>query len=115
MKSNKMPWAATVATAVAMTCVTAAHAYPIDVKSNLNGMDLKLNAVGDASIAAIEIKNDDSRTARCQVEFVNGPELPDRNMATVQPGKAQTVRFAAKRTVIKLDINVSCNPAEGAK
>jgi hypothetical protein len=115
MKSSKMPWACTVAAAMAMTCATAAFAYPIDVKSNLNGMDLKLNAVGDSSIAAIEIKNDDSRAAICQVEFVNGPELPDRNMATVQPGKAQTVRFAAKRTVIKLDVKVTCNPAEGAK
>ena len=115
MKSGRMPWARIVAAAVAMTCVTSAHAYPIDVKSNLNGMDLKLNTFGDSSIAAIEIKNDDSRAARCQVEFVNGPELPDRNMATVQPGKAQTVRFAAKRTVIKLDVNVSCSPAESAK
>lgn len=112
MKSNASRWIRASASAIAMVCSGIALAYPMDVKSTLYGMDLKVTSVGNDMIAAIEIRNNDTRIAKCQVVFVNGPELPDRNLATVAPGKSQTVRFAAKRTVIKLDVTVTCTPAE---
>ena len=95
---------------LAMLPLTA-FAYPIDVKKQLNGMDIDYNAYDtDTDIASIQVNNFGSTDAVCKVVFNNGPEAPRTRNIEVAAGKHKNASAKFNRTIIKMRINLTCTP-----
>ena len=95
---------------LAMLPLTA-FAYPIDVKKQLNGMDIDYNAYDtDTDIASIQVNNFGSTDAVCKVVFNNGPEAPRTRNIEVAAGKHKNATAKFSRNIIKLRIELTCTP-----
>lgn len=87
--------------------------YRIDVeKKQLNGLDIAITTSAGPA-AAVLLENRSGKTARCKVDFINGPQLPRAHEVTLAPGQSTTVSHPAAREVTIYRIGVTC--AEVAK
>jgi hypothetical protein len=95
---------------LAMLPLTA-FAYPIDVQKNLNGMKIDyITYDTDTDIGSIQVANYGDVDASCKVKFINGPEAPRTRNIEVAAGKHKNATAKFSRSIIKLRIELACNP-----
>jgi hypothetical protein len=88
-----------------------AFAYPIDVQKKLNGLSIDYNAFDtDTDMASIQVNNFGRTDAICKVVFNNGPEAPRTRNIEVPAGKHTNATAKFSRTIIKMKIDLTCNP-----
>jgi hypothetical protein len=88
-----------------------AFAYPIDVEKHLNGLSIDYTAYDtDADIGSIQVNNYGSTDAACTVVFRNGPEAPRTRRIEVTAGKFKNATAKFNRNIIKLRIQLTCQP-----
>ncbi|KPC32906.1 Uncharacterized protein ABJ99_1759 [Pseudomonas syringae pv. cilantro] len=89
-----------------------AFAYPIEVEKQYQ--DVKIDyATHDVyhDTGAITVNNYGDVDARCSVVFTNGPEAPRTRRVQVGAGKSVDVSSKFNRSIIKLRIRLTCQPA----
>jgi hypothetical protein len=87
-------------------------AYPIEVQKQYE--DVKVDYVTHDlfyDTGAITVNNFGDIDARCTVIFANGPEAPRTRRVQVGAGKSVNVSSKFNRSIIKLRIKLSCEPA----
>jgi hypothetical protein len=90
-----------------------AVAYPIDVEKTLNDTDILVTAHDtDYDLGAVTLQNYGTQAAQCNVRFRNGPEPVRTRKVTVAAGKSADVSVNFKRSIIKLRVQVHCEPSE---
>jgi len=96
---------------LAMLPVTA-FAYPIEVEKQYQGVKIDY-VTRDLfyDTGAITVSNFGDVDARCAVVFANGPEAPRTRRVQVAAGKSMDVSAKFNRSIIKLRIKLSCEPA----
>lgn len=88
-----------------------AFAYPIDVQKNLNGLRIDYESFDtDKDIGSIRVANYGEVDAVCKVVFSNGPEAPRTRNIEVPAGKHTNATAKFSREIIKLRVELSCNP-----
>ncbi|MDI2144206.1 MULTISPECIES: 3-phosphoglycerate kinase [Pseudomonas] len=88
-----------------------AFAYPIDVQKNLNGLKIDYESFDtDKDIGSIRVANYGEVDAVCKVVFSNGPEAPRTRNIEVPAGKHTNATAKFSREIIKLRVELSCNP-----
>lgn len=89
-----------------------AMAYPIEVEKQFDGVKVDYNAHDVFhDIGSITVNNYGDVDARCAVVFRNGPEAPRTRRVQVAAGKSVDVTSKFNRSIIKLRIKLSCEPA----
>lgn len=88
-----------------------AFAYPIDVQKSLNGLKIDYESFDtDKDIGSIRVANYGEVDAVCKVVFSNGPEAPRTRNIEVPAGKHTNATAKFSREIIKLRVELSCNP-----
>jgi len=100
---------------LAAMCPGLANAYPTDVAVNTKGLDVEANATQLNDATVVRLVNNESFPVRCNVQFVNGPEVARIRKVTVAPHGDHLARFNPTRTVIRLRVTVDCWPEEQDK
>ncbi|PYC27540.1 3-phosphoglycerate kinase [Aquipseudomonas alcaligenes] len=88
-----------------------ALAYPTELKKQMNGAEVSASIQQiDTNIGGLTLYNYGLTAAKCNAQFRNGPEAPRNRAAELKPGESvtQTVRFA--RNIIKLRVDLRCEP-----
>lgn len=98
-----------------LACVVLAHhagarEYPIQVNPTLNGLNVVIDPVIAGRLVIIKLTNKADRVARCELEFLNGPQFPFRRVTRIEPGKTEPIPFSPDREVTSLTVNVDCAP-----
>ncbi|WP_024682764.1 hypothetical protein [Pseudomonas syringae] len=89
-----------------------ALAYPIEVEKQYQGV--KIDYVAHDvyhDTGSITVNNYGEVDAKCSVVFINGPEAPRTRHVQVGAGKSLDVSSRFNRSIIKLRIRLSCQPA----
>jgi len=89
-----------------------ALAYPTEVEKSLNGMeiDVQTQDIGD-TMGAVLLQNYGKQDVACSATFQNGPENPKVRKAVIPAGKTKNLTASFGRSIIKLRVKVTCNPA----
>jgi len=103
---------ATVCLLIALFCPGLAAAYPTDVAVNTKGLDIEAIPAQLNEATVVRLVNNESFPVRCDVRFVNGPEISRVRKVTVEAAADHIVRFTPSRVVIRLKVTVDCWPAE---
>lgn len=89
-----------------------AMAYPIEVNKDIQGVKVDYTAHDVFhDIGSITVNNYGAVDARCAVVFSNGPEAPRTRRVQVAAGKRVDITSKFNRSIIKLRIKLSCEPA----
>ncbi|PBP90523.1 3-phosphoglycerate kinase [Pseudomonas syringae] len=89
-----------------------ALAYPIEVEKQYQGVKIDYVAHDvDHDTGSITVNNYGEVDAKCSVVFINGPEAPRTRHVQVGAGKSLDVSSRFNRSIIKLRIRLSCQPA----
>ncbi|ELP97794.1 MULTISPECIES: hypothetical protein [Pseudomonas] len=89
-----------------------ALAYPIEVEKQYQ--DVKIDYVAHDvyhDTGSITVNNYGEVDVKCSVVFINGPEAPRTRRVQVGAGKSLDVSSRFNRSIIKLRIRLSCQPA----
>ena len=88
-----------------------AFAYPTELKKQMNGAEVSATAQQvDSNIGGLTLYNYGGTTAKCKAVFRNGPEAPRTRSAELRPGDNVTLTARFARNVIKLRVDVTCQP-----
>ncbi|WP_024643663.1 hypothetical protein [Pseudomonas syringae] len=90
----------------------AAFAYPIEVEKQYQAVKIDY-VTHDVyhDTGSITVNNYGDVDAKCAVVFINGPEAPRTRRVQVGAGKSVDVSSSFKRSIIKLRIKLTCQPA----
>lgn len=94
---------------IASSAVHAQSIYPIDISSELNGLELLVASSNIGNEVMVSVKNEDQVTAYCQATFNNGPQIPIERRAEIKPGKSTTITAPMMREVIRVNVTLNCD------
>lgn len=87
-------------------------AYPIEVLKQLGDTDILVTAHDTApDLGAVTLHNYGTQAAQCSVRFRNGPEPARTRRVNVAAGKTADVSASFQRSVVKLRVEVRCEPS----
>jgi hypothetical protein len=95
---------------VALTDWAGAQEYPIQVNSTLNGLNIAIAPVFAGSLVVVKLTNKSDKAARCEIEFINGPQIPFRRTTRIEPAATESIPFSLTREVTSVTINAVCTP-----
>lgn len=85
--------------------------YPVDLEQQLNGAEIMASPETiDRDMAGLQLHNHGQTAARCTAVFRNGPEAPRTRRVEMQPGEQKILTAKFKREVIRLRIQLTCEP-----
>ncbi|MBM7060627.1 3-phosphoglycerate kinase [Pseudomonas sp. UL073] len=96
-----------------LPCAAAMAAFfPIDVTPQLNGVDVSYETTSlTFNSGVMALTNRGSNAAACKAVFNIGPDTPRVRKVTLAPGKSATLTGNFKSQIIRMRIELTCNPA----
>ncbi|MBB2496595.1 3-phosphoglycerate kinase [Aquipseudomonas ullengensis] len=95
---------------VALLPLTAV-AYPVELSKQLNGAEISATTQDvDSNIGAVILYNYGEADATCTAVFRNGPEAPRTRRTDVKAGATTNLTSRFGRNIIKLRIELTCEP-----
>jgi hypothetical protein len=91
--------------------VALAQTYDVDLTSELNGLDVKIEPVATTGMLVVKLTNQTAQKVRCDLRYDASPQTPYRKTTYVEPGKTEQSEFRAKRKWFKVEVRVECEPA----
>lgn len=93
-----------------------AWAFPFEVSENFNNVEIAVDTMdlGD-NTAAVSLDNYGVVAAQCSVRFRSGPGVPVNRNTRVEPGQRTHVTAGFNHQVIRMRVDVRCQPAKGGK
>ncbi len=101
--------AAALTLCIASSTLHAQSIYPIDISSELHGLELQVASSNIGNEVMVSIKNDDQVTVYCEAMFNNGPQIPVERRAKIAAGKSTTMTAPMMREVIRVDVTLNCD------
>lgn len=102
---------AVLASLVIFPLTAVAVSYPVDLEQELNGAEVLASPETiDRDMAGLVLDNFGERPVECTAVFRNGPEMPRPRHVTLQSGERKPVTVKFKRDVIRLRIQLTCEP-----
>ncbi len=97
--------------ALAALLPLTAVAYPVEMNKQMNGAEVSAKAEDiDTDIGSVMLYNYGEQAAQCKATFRNGPDAPRTRKAELAPGQSSNITVKFNRNVIKLRIDLVCNP-----
>ena len=90
-----------------------AWGFPFEVKERINDVDILVETMdlGD-NMGAVTLENYGTTDAQCTVRFRSGPGVPITRNARVEPGRKAHVTAGFNHQVIRMRVDVQCQPAQ---
>ena len=88
-----------------------AQTYSVEIRPELNGLDVGIEQIPQASMLIIELTNNESARVRCVLNFDASPQTPRRSTRTLNPGETISSVFRAQRRWFRVTVDVNCRPA----
>ena len=116
-RSSRIPFRlarALVATALIAAAAPAVRAqvnYQLNVNTELDGVEVKVEPVAQRTLLVLNLRNTGATRARCDVVFDPAPQIPQRNSRFVNPGRTSSVVLRAQRTWFTVNVDVRCSAA----
>jgi hypothetical protein len=93
--------------------LAALYGYAIEVKKELNGLNVDVRSSG-GPLAVLTLHNRSSATARCKAVFNSGVQTPVGRQAKVKSGKTVQMTYPVPGEITALKITLSCAKHKGA-
>lgn len=93
-----------------------AWCFPFDVEERMEGVTVAVSTMnlGD-NMGAVTLENYGNTTAQCSVRFRGGPGVPVNRKARIEPGQVANVTAGFNQQVIRMRVDVRCQPAKGKR
>jgi hypothetical protein len=90
-----------------------AWGYPADLEIRPKGLNIGAIVHSDGRLAMVRITNQEATPLRCDAFFRNGPEQGRTRHAIVDSGDSATLSWMPRREVVRLRIQLNCEPHDG--
>ena len=87
--------------------------YTVNVTSELNGLDIKIEPVSNAGLLVVNLTNGTDGKVKCTVAFQADPQVPSRSFVFLEPGKRSSATLRATQRWYEVDVDVTCKPDGG--
>lgn len=90
--------------------------FPFEVEESMKDVQVAVSTMdlGD-NMGAVTLENYGQTAALCNVRFRSGPGVPVNRKARVEPGQKANVTAGFNQQVIRMRVDVRCQPAKGKK
>lgn len=85
--------------------------YTVDVKLDLQDVDVEVEPVAQSGILVMRLKNKSSVKVRCDLRYDPSPQPIRRTYVFVEPGATAENSLRAKRKWFGVTVDVTCKPA----
>ena len=113
----KAQWRLAAASLVCASCAAlpalAQVNYTVNVTSELNGLDIKIEPVSNAGLLVVNLTNGTNGKVKCTVAFQADPQVPSRSFVFVEPGQRSSATLRATQRWYEVDVDVNCKPDGG--
>jgi hypothetical protein len=92
----------------------ASQVYRVEVRTELNGLDIKVEHVAQSTMLVMRLTNDSDVRARCTLNYDASPQTPRRSTVFVNPGRTVQNTLRAQRRWFTVTVDVECRPANAA-
>jgi len=82
--------------------------YTVNVKEELNGLDVKVEPVPNSGLLVVNLTNNSQQKVKCTVKFQADPQVPSRSYVFVDPGKRSSATLRATQKWFDVDVDVNC-------
>jgi len=89
--------------------------YTVDVKPDLDGLDIKIEPVAQTGILVVQLTNKSDKKVRCDLRYDASPQAIYRKSTYVDPGKTEVSDFRAKRKWFSVTVDVKCRAVDALK
>jgi len=118
MLTGRVLWAAMLGAALASGLpgalpATAEATYTVELKSELNGLPLKVETVENSGVLVVKVTNQGDAKVRCDLRFDASPQPIGRGYLYVEPGRTEQYAYRAKRKWFTVTVDVTCRSAGG--
>ena len=110
---RRLPTAAVLCVACAALPALAQVNYTVNVTSELNGLDIKIEPVSNAGLLVVNLTNGTDGKVKCIVAFQADPQVPNRSFVFIEPGKRSSATLRATQRWYEVDVDVNCKPDGG--
>ncbi len=100
-----MPW---LALALLLPASARAQTYTVDLRPNLNGLDVVIETVESPTALVVRLTNRTAESVRCTLVFDAPPQNRRRTKQNVAPGETRQVPFRARRKWFRVQVDVEC-------
>jgi hypothetical protein len=109
MKHRSSTWIVA-AVAGLLPLAAAAQTYRVEVKPDLDGLDVRIETVEAAGMLVVKLTNRATVKVRCDLHYDASPQTPYRTTKFVAPGKSVDSQFKAKRKWQSVTVEIACRP-----
>jgi hypothetical protein len=85
--------------------------YTVDIRPELNGLDIKIEHVAKARMLVVNLTNNSPTRVRCNLHYDASPQTPLRTTRHINPGQRETSVLRAQRRWFSVTVDVVCVPA----
>lgn len=82
--------------------------YEVNVKEELNGLDIKVEPVPNPGMLVVNLTNNTQQKVKCTVAFQADPQIPSRSFVFIDPGKRSSATLRAAQKWFDVDVDVNC-------
>jgi len=93
--------------------VSAEATYTVELKSELNGLPLKVETVENPGVLVVKVTNQGDAKVRCDLRYDASPQPIGRGHLYVEAGKTEQHAFRAKRKWFTVAVDVTCRRTDG--
>jgi hypothetical protein len=97
---------------LAFAGAASAQTYTVNIKPELNGLNVKIEPVSNPGLLVVNLTNNDAQKIRCDLNFEADPQMPYRTFVFVEPGKRGSAVLQAAQKWYEVDVSVQCKPAD---
>jgi hypothetical protein len=87
------------------------QAYSVDIRPELNGLDIKIEHVASSRMLVVNLTNNSPTRVRCDLHYDASPQTPLRTTRHINPGRRETSVLRAQRRWFSVIVDVECVPA----
>lgn len=109
--SAKIAVAASVLVAAGAQAVTPSQVYTVEVRPNLNDLDVAIDYVAQSTMLVMRLTNNGDVRVRCTLNYDASPQTPRRSTVFIEPGRTGQNALRAQRRWFSVIVDVECRPA----
>ena len=95
--------------------VRAEATYTVDIRPDLDGLDIKIEPVAQTGILVVQLTNKSDKKVRCDLRYDAAPQALLRKSTYIDPGKTEVSDFRAKRKWFSVTVDVKCRAVDATK
>ena len=95
----------------AQAALALSQAYTVDIRPELNGLDIKIEHVANSRMLVVNLTNNSPTRVRCNLHYDPSPQTPLRTTRQIEPGRRETSVLRQQRRWFSVRVDIVCVPA----